>query len=668
MRKVVRIVSMLCIVGVLCASQFLGASSSFFDSFTQGIKKQMSRNKENKALTQKKPVLKTENKTSAPIKKLKVPGKKRLKYLPTAEDELIQEEKRLLKKEKQKRRTKERKRLKRKEKNERAKYLSDERESIRDRKTEKRIERELRRAEKEEKRAQRRKQQTKTNKAVSYAFDGFPGLQGQKIDVPAGGPKSDLKVTLTVPLQLAMRGNKLVAEPKMDRISSRIKDDGSWLYKSPTWPIFALPFDEKDMVVGALSYKHAGRAYSSNGHSYNISKLIFGEAPMCVKDILLASKLVKAGMISDYTYLNAKIGSGITADQITANNYLATMADQQLEFDAQEDELRFSIDYVRHFLKNHLSIGVHVPIVWKKHHISLDLCNTATLKFVKEKIQASTAFKNKYGDSFEEFFSDILASKNISFNTDDSELGIGDVELYMHWRIPTTDFERVTLGFKGLLPTARERNTKKLWDPELGNGGFPEISAFLSVLYGRDKLVNPHFFAQAAYRFSTDVFRRVPKCRKLSVGDLDSEQNLCHILAMGEEVRANDKQSFNELDTKFRRFATDDKKIKVRPGAEIWIRFGNMMEELVFRKGFGDMYYDIVIKGSDYVGKASCSDVDYRPSIITDNTFQTIHRFGLTYSYQFDKYLRIKSGATYIFAGRNVPREWGAHLILSGEF
>ena len=481
--------------------------------------------------------------------------------------------------------------------------------------------------------------------------------------------KVDLKVSADVPVKVAIAEGDVVIEPRVKPASVRAsaterkrKD----IYMLPTWPSMVLPFEAKDMLVAQVAYNRAGRAYSSKGTSQDISKLIFGEGSMAVKDIFLASKLVNDGQVVDYT------GGKFTAN---TDNFLGAMADQCLAFDANIDLFTLSFDYLRHFIDKSLIFGVRIPLVLRRNTIKLE---TTLTDAVKNKIEESTVFKKRYADSFEAFFSDILCHKGIAFNKRDTEQGIGDVHVYLNWDLRAHYLDRSIVGIDILIPTAKERNTDKLWDPELGNGGFVEVSAFASFFKEKYRIFNPHLFVKGTYCFSADVKRRVPKYRSATAVEPGREP-LTETLAMGEDVRTKyvsdtDKTDFNQVDTSFRRFATDDKKVKIRKGMEVTARIGNMIDGLIFKRGFGDVYYEVRVKGSDYLGKegecktSTACDGTYKRSILTDNTFEVAHTLGAAYSYQFDETVRTVWGLDYVLAGRNTPRMWEANASLLVEF
>lgn len=464
--------------------------------------------------------------------------------------------------------------------------------------------------------------------------------------------KVDLSISSTVPVNVEVQDDRVVIKQVRQEEMKKVvaldltkkESCRKHLYKVPAWPMHARFFEEKDKVDVTVRYQRATSSYSSSGNTQDISKLVFGEPPMYVRDVLLASKLVEAGTIKDY--------SGGTAT--SPNNYLAGVAGQKLCWDGSTDDVQVTFGYVRHFKNKDISLGVELPFVYRRHCLKL----TTT---VNQKAETSTTFKSRYSSDFKTFVKDILAHKDSALTESDSEKGIGDLSAFINLELNSKHCERAVIGLKALLPTAKERNVHKLWDPELGNGGFAELTAFGSILFGKNAHFNPHGLLQATYCFAADVNRRIPSYRVFDgVG-----QELGHILAMGEYVRGNG--AFSNVDTTFRRFATETERIRIRKGAEVSLRVGNMFEGFLCRRGFADIYYDVRAKGKDHINKKNLAD-SFVPTILTNNTFEVEQRLGFTWSYQFDKDVRAMLGALYSVAGRNVPKTFEANVLVSAEF
>lgn len=485
------------------------------------------------------------------------------------------------------------------------------------------------------------------------------------------GFKLEFNVTSTVPVNVSMTDKRLVFEQVDDGtvpqgarqygagkvLDVNVSKLGMHLrerfYKVPAWPFCAKPFEEKDKIELHGRYRHAGNSFSSRGHTQDITRLVFGECPIYVRDILLASKLVENGDVQDYSS-----GSAV-------GGYLGDVAGHLLCFDGSVDEFQISIGYVRHFRKNDISVGVEIPFVQRKHNLKLTTS-------VNSALRSNEAFQEKYGSNFNEFVKDLLCAKDIALTEGDTEIGIGDVSAFINFEVRSKHFERMIFGAKVLFPTAKERDVHKLWGPELGNGGFTELTAFGSVLFSHNNFFNPHIFMQATYGLPAEVTRRIPSCKKYTETSLTQIHELGSLLAMGELVRTRPTTDFSGLDTIFRKFSTETGRIRIRKGAEFNIRVGNVFEKFVANGGFADMYYDLRLKGCDYLNTRtlvdSCLGCLFAPDILTQNTYQIEHRVGGDVSYQFDEHVRLMLGMRYSFAGRNIPKRLEANVVFSVEF
>ena len=157
-----------------------------------------------------------------------------------------------------------------------------------------------------------------------------------------------------------------------DRLAGRVrtkrvatKHGKDFIYKIPTWPFSSIFYAEKDTLEIGFEANDATKAYSSGGSSQDMSKLIFGERQITVKDVLLASKLLKSG---DIQAIGATNEAGAPDDN---SHYFYLLADQPLDFDASMNSQKISIKYARHFMDGDISFGLDVPVVRRENKIRL---------------------------------------------------------------------------------------------------------------------------------------------------------------------------------------------------------------------------------------------------------------------------------------------------------
>jgi hypothetical protein len=460
----------------------------------------------------------------------------------------------------------------------------------------------------------------------------------------------------------AFRNSKNYEKQKIYENVKKSPVDDVFVYKLPAWPFYSIPFMQKDIFQLSFSYDFATQAYSSGGRTQDISKLVFGEKAIEIQDILLVSKLVREKKLSPT--------SPTTGGVFGANgekHYLYLLADQALTFDGSTEKQTANINYARHFAKGDISFGFQVPFVRRYNKLKLTSSLSTDLR---NQLRAGN-FLQLYND-LEGFLDAVLNKKDIAFHRKDTELGIGDISVFLNFEFDWKRAERLVFGFQTVFPTAKEKNIYKLWDPELGNGGFMQLSTFSSVLFNGNRFLNPHIFAKVTANLPASISQRVPKLISYNGTNPNPGNKVDARMTMGEYayfIKAeNNAITFeNYPDTTIQNFADNAKKIKIRPGTEINLRFGNIIPSFLLKNAFLDIFYDFRLKGRDYCGFRIDAD-EYDSTVLTENTSLIQHRAGLNLSYQFDENFRLNAGALYSFAGRNVPKTAEFNASLNIEF
>jgi len=487
------------------------------------------------------------------------------------------------------------------------------------------------------------------------------------------------------------------------------------IYMLPHLPFYASYFNERDFVQVSFGIDWASQAYSSSGRTQNLSHLIFGEKKPQIQDILLASKLARAGKLLGSTPLVGKKTEAPSAatknitERVEGFHFLSILADQCLNFKASFYDVSASLNYAHHFYNNHIALGIHAPLKMRKQRMHLtneidrdkrqklqDVGNPTAAKFMGCDADFVTELAKKPELDFyrkykclKDFVEDILCKKCINFNEHDTTTGFGDLTLYLNADIHTSNADRFVVGASVQIPTTGSRNTKKLWGAELGNGGFVELSLFASMVYHVKKWFNPYASIKGTYGFKNNVHRRIPQIKEHAATTLLSEveglMQVKNVLLCGNTLRfgpegdgANqitteltNKFAFSEPDTTLRRFARATAKVSIRPGQSFFFRVGNTIDSAFCHNGFFDFHYDLFLRGKDEIkdsGTCKIATNKCGGTIITDNTWQVSHTIGADYSYQCGKHYRVMLGGSWVFAGRNAERLYGAHLTFNGEF
>lgn len=477
-------------------------------------------------------------------------------------------------------------------------------------------------------------------------------------------------------------------EPKVDlrqRHKNRgYEESGNAIYLLPYWPFYSTYFHDNDLVTAYASFTTASQSYNGHGGSKNLATLVFGEQPLTIKEMLLASRLSAEGLVEV---------SGMTTEETQKYYYLSILAGQRVNFDASLNQGQVALSYARHFRGGDVTLGLYLPIKIRGQHLRItnDLTpeNRKTLVDIARGINpvtgvppcivsgVSTADKPELNfferyDNLNDFVTDIVHQKGMGFSHSTTTVGLGDVMAYLNLDIPSHYFSRVVTGLSVLIPTARERDMAKLWDAELGNGGFFELAWYGSMLWEHSRWFNPYIHATATYRFESNVYRRLPRYNTYDglrfngtlVGGPDTPAK--DVLVMGEALLFEGTFS-QQQDTTIRNFADQFRKVKVAPGAEIFCRLGNTFDAVFSDHAFFDVYYDLHAKGKDYITHRPLDDV-YIPGILNHNTASMSHTLGANYSYQFDENMRLRLGLWYVVAGSNTPQTFGVELGFNAEF
>lgn len=461
---------------------------------------------------------------------------------------------------------------------------------------------------------------------------------------------------------------------------SRKKD----IYLLPNLPFYTTYFNKRDFVQIIASFDDASQAYASNGGSQDLSKLWFGQDPILIQNVVLASKLASDGKLGSLYPLT-------TPDLVKKSHYMSILADQELVFDASLQTLNLAAHYARHFKKGDITIGLYIPFKVRWQHLyltnDLDPAIQQKLKLVEKGYcpcdpssnipglaqNSELQFFKKY-NNLRQFVDDMFTQKEIVFDEKATVGGLSDIVLYGNIDIQSRHFSRFVTGVSVLIPTAQEQDANKLWDSPLGNGGSVEASLFLTMVWETWRWWNPYVQTKGTYAFPVRQNRRVPHYITHD-GITGKGQPASTKMLMGNTLILGPLTptdvpadfAFSELDSTVRGFADGVKKIRINTGAQFVCRVGNTVARAFSKKGLLDLFYEFWLKGSDYLSHKQ-DNVGYDPSLWKNNTDAIKHTVGLAYSYQFDASYRLHIGGSYVFAGRNTPKQLACELSLNMDF
>lgn len=429
------------------------------------------------------------------------------------------------------------------------------------------------------------------------------------------------------------------------------------LYATPAWPTTMIPFDKKDFAQARVTYKGASQSYGSHGKISDLSQLVFGAEMFTFADVCLTANLIKEGVIESGTDIN--------------NDFLDFLKSEQFGYKSSFNEVRTEVTYVRHFKGEDIAIGVNVPVVYREQR----------LKFKTPFSDPDNNFNNQ-GDfpgayslkSFEGVVNDLLNFNGVYFNRRETRVGVGDLELFGTIQLYSRRIQRAYLGAKVSFPTAQNRDTTKLWPVELGNGGYPSVSAYVSGIAAVTRFINPNLFFQATCYLPTTMLRRIPKNRAALSGadftETDATTNITpkdYLYGFGYLTNSVAQEAYDLVDTTIPAFAKESTRIKMNMFPEFFLQLGNTCEKFLFRNAFLDVYYSLRVKGKDSVNRDLPPGV-WNSDYLLLRTAQVEQKVGLQLSYQIDDTVRLKVDGQYAFSGRHVPRTYQAGVAVSADF
>lgn len=413
------------------------------------------------------------------------------------------------------------------------------------------------------------------------------------------------------------------------------------LYKSPSEPFYAQAFEKKVIVDIEPRYSYASEAYTSAmGRHDKVTSLEFGNEAVTFGDICLAGRLLEDGYLQQLgTY---------PAPPVFTNN-ICLLNPYPIVFNGHDERLDLSFNcacYVKDF---DCAIGVELPIVLERHKLD------ATLD-IDDFIRRDAA-TNSLANNATFIFEELLRTKGIT-HIGGTQSGLGDIAIFGNVKIHTGFADKLLLGARVQLPSAPNASMNMLWPINLGNDGCIQASLFTSGLLAYNSYVNPHVFMQGTFNAPGYVHRRIPRLFGATISRGATPKLASHYgtIALGNYYQTveNDceDQTIAVLDTKVKGLADNVARVKLMKGPELWLRFGNLFEHVLARRGFLDLFYDLRAKWHDSVSGLNTQEWDL--DIIKKDSHSLSHIIGVEYAYQFDLGSRIRLGIQYVVSGMNV--------------
>ncbi len=465
-------------------------------------------------------------------------------------------------------------------------------------------------------------------------------------------------------------------------------------YLLPIHPFSSLQSVCKDFFSVDVRASWAGSSFTSSGKRCDATHLAFGKSDIRFKDIFQLSRL-----LADTTIFNTPASSdpsfpcsiqqSVTNTKLVNDNariYFKGFAHEKLCFNGKVTSQSVSFNYSHRFNCPSITVGVQIPVVCKEHrlHYSFVTPPEVTSSIATELEQTSTEvlrqaaineFQSRYG-GFEGLFNELLSKKDLYLEKRTSSCDVGDVTFFANTDISSCFSDRTVVSLTLLVPSARKKDPFKVWHPDLGNGGFLQMGVGFSSEWQSSFLFNPHLFISAHASCSSTVLRRIPRYRTYTQGvtpDItvvptpqgaaaraQTLNGTCFML-YGENISLKNKPSealsFCEADTTIREWADEIHRIRIRRGAEVTFRLGNMFDLCCSHKFSADVFYNLYLKGKDYLG-CDTTACELDRGLITRNSWSVKHTLAGYLSYQPTSCHRFNLGLEYDVAGRNSFQEF----------
>ncbi|HBS48086.1 TPA: hypothetical protein DEO28_00015 [Candidatus Dependentiae bacterium] len=450
--------------------------------------------------------------------------------------------------------------------------------------------------------------------------------------------------------------NKLQEKKKFER--HFLNKESLDFYKYPAFPPYALPYDKNNLVFISVGSLWANKCFSPSGSCHNMAENVFKANHIYLKDILTVSKLLKNSLLSSTG------GSGTPFVHDDTKHYFYQLADQELKFNASFRKTFVNFSLQHFFEKIGTSLGIMFPVVNRKNNIVMESKMSVAMR--NNLSTYTPQFFDNY-ENLEDFFDHILQAKGIGYNKHDSEVGFGDLTFFANTSIKDRHFQSLILGAKVVAPTSyREGSADRLWNPDLGNGGFWEIGAFFSGYKKVDDNINPNFFFEFSLPLPSNLYKRIPQ-RKIYDGVTPAPgANVGDKLLMGG-TDVQFKNAYNVLDSDVAMMADQSVGIKMKKGSQIVFRFGNVIDKFLSRKSFLDIYYEFRGKNRDYASRSNF-DTNYDTINLNKNSFEAEHKIAANFLYQFSHFKRMAVGCIYTIYGRNVPKTLEFNISFNKDF
>lgn len=449
----------------------------------------------------------------------------------------------------------------------------------------------------------------------------------------------------------ALLARTAAIEAWRDRVEQQYKKDISFgkyahLYPVPAWPRPLQFFSSPNQCMIEYQISRANRSFTPRGGVRDVAALVVGDAPK----------------ISNFLWASARAAeSGVTPS--FGAEFLSDLADTELVFAASHVARQMNLSYALSFRSNTITLGIEMPFIEKMRHMRVWPNTTEAVRDQLRSEEAAGAlqvndkFRRLYGVDVHAFIEDVMAYKGMRFDQHVHQFSVGDTELFGTINFFPQRLERWQIGASLTIPTAKKTDDRFFYPLQLGNGGFVDLKGYASVLGKKSKVGYAHAMASVTYGLPATVTRRMP--RYVTYANRSAE-------IYGSEISGTASQT-SEPETTISAFAQQTTQVTLRPGAQVDLRFGSVIQPFVSEAVQADIYYHVHIAFADELHKGLAAELWYTDDLISD-TAASQHQVGVQLSVQPDANFQFRCGLLGTLGGTSAPMTWVGTASLSCEW
>ncbi|MCF7900039.1 hypothetical protein K9K77_00885 [Candidatus Babeliales bacterium] len=433
------------------------------------------------------------------------------------------------------------------------------------------------------------------------------------------------------------------------------------------------------MVFPTMEYSWAYNAHDNNKNQQGLDKLLFGQV-ITLGNLFLPSKLANEGKL--------KSTAGGAADNYYQDAYLGTLANTELNIDAEQQQYRFAVNGAWTFNKElegqHVlwTCGFHLPIEYYEHTMNMtlskiDIGTSAryTGEVTSDSVGGHPEFLQRYADAWDFFSDEVLLARGLLLDQHQRSFGIGSVKLYsmLDWKnfANYKSIDAVQLAFVLGLPSSTNPDGNTIWQIERGSSNTVQMGAQAHLAFNMGECCNAYFTVSAMGHAASNVKQRVPKKMTGAIAERLNED--VEIAFFGHGTTGTKLGSalylsaaIDEYDTVIPFFAQSNILTRRHLGAKINATFGVKADAGPF---VFDAWYTLYYKQKDSAKVHPDAPAGtYNIDLTTERTNETRNTFGWSSTYGLQEGATLSIGTQHVFKAQNSPQYHTVFITFGSTF